>query len=254
MLRAAILAFVLPLVLAACGSDGGSTQTIQDDTTPAGVASVAAGGTPTSGDECTAGGPPNLRSTSHEVDVPTSEQVIEMEWDAPSVQPGSYAYAFSQNPQEAPDQLESLPGTATESNSGPLGQNRWYFYLLPEGEAEPVRCGPYVIDRDAPADSGTDAGGSADTVTLAISVDGGSSVEFFTNQGERLVCGDTSLNLPDVTCSADFVRGSEVRIQRTLGLPVEEEAAMAACRLGRRLRRPRRRHRAPRRSVHARDG
>ena len=86
-----------------------------------------------------------------------------------------------------------------------------------------MRCGPYVITARHRSGAGS-SGGGADTVTLTINAVGGSSVEYFTNRNERLFCGDTSLSLHDVTCSAEFIRGSEARIQRTLSLPVEEEA------------------------------
>jgi hypothetical protein len=224
MLRTATIAIVLVLAATACSGDGDDaarttpTESNGNDATSSSIPS-----TPDTVDECSAEEPPNLHSTSHEVNIRTSKQVIEMEWDVPTRQPASYAYAFSQNPEEPPDQVQTLPGTATVANSGPLGDNRWYFYLIEAG-GEPVRCGPYVIDRDAASDNGEGDGGNADSVTLSISVTGGSSVEFFTNGNERLFCGDTSLSGHDTTCGAQFIRGSEARIQRTLGLSDEEEA------------------------------
>jgi hypothetical protein len=212
-------------VLVACGGDSDEdaeeTPTVIAEDTSLAVPSRA------TGEECTSDSPPNLGSTSHEVEVATSEQFIEMEWDLPPGLVGAWRYAFSQNPEEPPDEMERLDGDATSASSRPLGQNRWYFYLIAEldgGEEQPVRCGPYVITREG--DEGADGGegGSGDTVTLTIAASGGSSVEYFNNQGERLFCGDTSLSGHDVTCEAEFVRGSEARIQRTLGLSDEEEA------------------------------
>jgi hypothetical protein len=225
----AILLVAVALLAIACG--GGSDS---DDggppTSPPGASTSAAGTAPPStpsGDECTVDEPPRLHSTTHEVDIPTTEQTIEMEWEAPADLVRSYRYAFSQNPQEPPDQMETLDGDTTSANSGPLGQNRWYFYLVEvlDGGEEPfVRCGPYVVTREGSPRAEGGGGGGGDTVTLSISVAGGSSVEYFTNQGERLFCGDTTLSLHEVTCSADFSRGSEARIQRTLSLTDEEEA------------------------------
>jgi hypothetical protein len=98
--------------------------------------------------ECTIDSPKNLRSTSHEPNVATTTQVIEMAWDAPSTLPASYSYAFSQNPEGPPDVMESLPGDATSVSSASQGQNTWYFYLAQgAGETAPTRCGPYVITR-----------------------------------------------------------------------------------------------------------
>lgn len=228
MFRAAALALIatFAFLLTACGG-GGEDSAATPTAEGAPPATVASGQTPASGDECNSDAVPNLHSTSHEVGVPTSEQVIEMEWETPDPVPRSYNFAFSQNPEEPPDFTEQLPGDATTVSSGPMGQNRWWFYLIPfgdSGDEPPIRCGPYVIERDAASNGGGEGGGAGDAVTLTISVAGGSSVEYFTNQGERLFCGDTSLSGHDVACSAEFVRGSEARIQRTLSLSDEEEA------------------------------
>jgi hypothetical protein len=218
-------ALVASLLLGACGGSsksGPNAPTGAATSLPATATSVAS-----ARDECTADdAPPNLHSTTHRVEVATTTQTIEMKWDIPARPVRSYRYAFSQNPEVPPNEMELLDGGVTGVSSGPLGQNRWYFYLverLDSGEGSLVRCGPYVIARGTPSASG-ESGGGADTVSLTISVVGGSSVEYFTNQNQRLFCGDVTVSLHDVTCTAEFVRGSEARIQRTLSLPVEEEA------------------------------
>ena len=78
------------------------------------VATSAAAQTAPAGDECNSDAIPNLHSTSHEVNVATTEQVIDMEWDVPDGAPTSYNFAFSQNPEEPPDLTEQLPGDATD--------------------------------------------------------------------------------------------------------------------------------------------
>jgi hypothetical protein len=137
---------IAALMLAACG--GGSSKSDAPPRATATVASGAATVPAQAESECTIDSPKNLHSTSHEPNVATTTQVIDMVWDRPSTLPASYAYAFSQNPQEPPDSMESLPGDATSVSSGPQGQNRWYFYLVQAGgETAPTRCGPYVITR-----------------------------------------------------------------------------------------------------------
>jgi hypothetical protein len=214
------------LLLASCGgSSGGGAKT---PTAAPTTARTPVASTSPAGQECSgADAPPKLHSTTHKIEVATTTQTIEMAWDAPATLPRSYRYAFSQNPQSPPAQMETLDGNGKTANSGPLGQNRWYFYLVTvgdSGESKPVRCGPYVIVRGTPTTSGQGIGAGADMVNLTLGVTGGSSVEYFTNQGQRLFCGDTTLSRHDVTCSAEFIRGSEARIQRTLSLPIEEEA------------------------------
>jgi hypothetical protein len=213
------------LCYAACGSDSAATNGGTGTATVAGATKEP--GTAGAGEECTSDLPAGLHSTTHRVNVPTTDQVIKMSWRAPGTPPDSYAYAFSQDPRKPPDQMETATGDATSAASGPLGQNPWYFYLRETrgGGAGPVavRCGPYIIERGAGGDE-PDDGGTADAVTLAISVSGGSSVEYFNTKGERLFCGDTSRSGHDVTCTEQFDKGSQVRIQRTLSLPIEEEA------------------------------
>jgi hypothetical protein len=70
---------------------------------------------------------------------------------------------------------------------------------------------------------GDTAADEEELVTLTVSVGGGSSVQFFTNQGVRILCGETEAGT-ETPCVAQFVRGSSVDIQRTLSLPREEEA------------------------------
>jgi hypothetical protein len=145
-------AAIATAMLAACGGDSGSDETPRATATAASGAPTVVSGAPTvpaaAESECTIDSPKNLRSTSHQPNVATTTQVIDMAWDSPSTLPASYTYAFSQNPQEPPDVMESLPGVATSVSSGPQGQNNWYFYLVQAGgETAPTRCGPYVITR-----------------------------------------------------------------------------------------------------------
>ncbi len=60
-------------------------------------------------------------------------------------------------------------------------------------------------------------------VRLTVVVNGGGSVEFFDNQNVRHRCYDAAAQVPVSSCTANFVRGSEARIQRELNLlPIDE--------------------------------
>jgi hypothetical protein len=78
----------------------------------------------------------------------------------------------------------------------------------------------------AACSSGSDNGGpnQSDNVTLTVTVTGGSSVQFYNNQNVLHKCGDANVTGAPNQCSTTVVRGSEVRIQRTLSLPTDEEA------------------------------
>ena len=151
-----------------------------------------------------------------------------MEWDTPS-QPGPLLHVRLQ-----PESQPNLPPRwrrSTAASPGPAAARsaRTAGTSISSKSAIAARASPCAADpTPSPAAKRTAAerGGEwgADTVRLTISVDGGSSVEYFTNQNERLFCGDTVHSLHDVTCTAEFFRGSQARIQRTLGLPKEEEA------------------------------
>jgi len=71
----------------------------------------------------------------------------------------------------------------------------------------------------------TDPGPNTDPkVTLTIVVDGGTSVQFYDGQGVLHKCGDSRVSGAPSQCTAQVRAGFEVDIQRTLGLPVQEEA------------------------------
>lgn len=178
--------------------------------------------------ECQGDAPPRLRSTSHRVGVPSSEAVIEIAWER-SADATGYAAGFSRSDDAAPEELEGLPADARATESAQLADGTWYLHFRTEreaGEALSAVCGPYLIEHEAgdgDAGSGGGGGSSNELVTLTIESAGGSSVQYFTNDGERHFCGDTSLSGHPVQCTAEFVRGSEARIQRTLSLPEAEE-------------------------------
>jgi hypothetical protein len=217
LIAAVQLLFALALV--ACGGNGGDRDV--ESTANSGGASVS-----TNEAECKGSGPSGVRSTSHQVGLASSDPVIAMKWERYSGSAG-YISGFTRDRDSAPDPVAALSAGDVEVASNALDNGEWFFYLSTEradgGPDEVITCGPYVIDYEGGVGSGA-AGGTAGTVTLTISVSGGSSVEYHTNAGERLVCGDTSLSGHAVQCSADFVVGSEAAIQRTFSLPDAEEA------------------------------
>jgi hypothetical protein len=93
---------------------------------------------------------------------------------------------------------------------------------LGTGDDDDIRDG--VGGEYGGGEGGGDPGGAGgELVTLTVNVDGDSSVQFYTHQGEKVVCGQGEGATPP-PCSAQFVRGSGADIQRTLSLPREEEA------------------------------
>ena len=74
---------------------------------------------------------------------------------------------------------------------------------------------------------GSTTGSGASTneyVTLTVQVDGDTSVQFHDQGGALYKCGDARVPNAPSQCTAQILKGFEVDIQRTLSLPVDEEA------------------------------
>jgi RNA polymerase sigma factor (sigma-70 family) len=98
--------------------------------------------------------PHDVRSASHQVGSPSTDQVIHVVW---SVQPEAAAYSveWSQMPRHLPDTEPELPGDAAETRSPPLQQGDWYFHLRTQARngawTSTVHLGPFLIRARTPS-------------------------------------------------------------------------------------------------------
>jgi hypothetical protein len=102
-------------------------------------------------DDATVQDPDDVRSTSHEVDEESTDNVIEVVW---SRQEGvlGYSVLWSEEPFEQPDEEADLSGDATEARSPALDPGDWYFHLRTQGEdgswTSTVHLGPFPIEEE----------------------------------------------------------------------------------------------------------
>ena len=107
--------------------------------------------------------PADVRSISHEVDTPTSDNTIDMVWSAAGEANGAtddssgvdgYSYAFTTGAGDVPDVEKDAEEGATGMTSDPLGEFAWYFHLRTvdnEGNwTSTVTVGPFPIDTTDP--------------------------------------------------------------------------------------------------------
>jgi len=167
-----------------------------------------------------------VRSTSHRVRTPSVNPAVAMSW-SPAEGVEGYSFEFTKATETRPDATPDLGSAERGTTSAPLADGEWYFHVIPVGSAsagaEAVHCGPYVIASNLA--QGTQAAkGTAARVRLTVRVEGGSSVEFHNFNRDKYYCGDTSLSNHPVQCELEVQAGSEVSLQRTLGLKNAEEA------------------------------
>lgn len=203
------LSIVLCAFLVACGEQAGT------ESTPS--AAVA---------ECRGTALREVRSTSHRARTPSSNHTVTMSW-TPAEGVEGYSFEFSQANDTQPDAVRDLGVAERGTTSLALPDGQWYFHASTVGPsssvAEVVHCGPYVIATNLA--QGTQAAKGSDArVHLTVRVEGGSSVEFHNFNRDKYYCGDTSLSNHPVQCELDVLAGSEVSLQRTLGLKNIEEA------------------------------
>lgn len=76
--------------------------------------------------------PFDVRSTSHQPDVPSTENVVRIAWTRQSNVLG-YSVLWSQTPRELPPAVVNLDGEAAGTASPPLAPGEWYFSLRTRG-------------------------------------------------------------------------------------------------------------------------
>jgi RNA polymerase sigma factor (sigma-70 family) len=92
--------------------------------------------------------PDDVRSTSHEPGIASTNPVVRIAW---SREPSAHAFSvvFSRAAQELPDVTADLPGSATSVASGALPPGTWWFHLRTQGAGgewtSTVHLGPFVI-------------------------------------------------------------------------------------------------------------
>jgi hypothetical protein len=96
--------------------------------------------------------PQDASSPSHEIDAPSSDPIIVINW---SLVPDAQAFSvdWTPNDQGVPDTEPDLPGDATEARSEPLSDGAWYFNLRTQGAngdwTSTLHLGPFLIDTSA---------------------------------------------------------------------------------------------------------
>jgi hypothetical protein len=96
--------------------------------------------------------PDDVRSTSHEVGEPSTDNVVEMVWSRrDDVQ--AYSIDWTEERSTLPDEEGDLSGEATDATSPELDPGEWYFHLRTqslEGEwTSTVHVGPFEIIEEA---------------------------------------------------------------------------------------------------------
>ncbi|MEX1254255.1 MAG: sigma-70 family RNA polymerase sigma factor [Dehalococcoidia bacterium] len=96
--------------------------------------------------------PQDIRSTSHEVGVPSQEQDVVIVW-TPLDDLLGYSVRWSQDPDALPDTTRDLPGDADRAWTH-LAPGNWYFSLRTEDQDEQwtstAHLGPFMIRGDGP--------------------------------------------------------------------------------------------------------
>ncbi len=107
----------------------------------AGVLALAGGPAPVSD-------PFDVRSTTHEIGVPSGERVVVVVWSRVG-DAVSYSVEWTLGAEDLPDAEADLPGDTTSTSSPPLEDGPWFFHLRTEGEdgewTSTVHVGPFVI-------------------------------------------------------------------------------------------------------------
>lgn len=96
--------------------------------------------------------PVDVRSTSHEIGVTSTDPVIVTVWSRVPASTG-YSVRWSEGAEDLPDAEADLPGAATSAASAELGAGGWYFHLRTRGEdgrwTGTVHLGPFdIVDAD----------------------------------------------------------------------------------------------------------
>ena len=95
--------------------------------------------------------PSDVRSSTHEIGVPSTERVVVVTWTPQDVD--GYSVSWSRAEEALPDTLRDLPGDASRAQSAALADGSWYFHLRTEDGGKwtsTVHLGPFVI-RGKPA-------------------------------------------------------------------------------------------------------
>jgi hypothetical protein len=115
--------------------------------------------------------PDGVRSTSHEVGVPSSESIVTITWEPLDGILG-YSVLWSEDEDELPDTVRDLPADA-DSAWARLSEGDWYFSLRTEGEdgkwTSTVHLGPFLI-RPAAAGTTTPTATASPTPTGTVDV------------------------------------------------------------------------------------
>ena len=98
-----------------------------------------------------AGNPEDIRSTSHEVDEPSTEPVIVMVWSRLDGAMG-YSVDFTEEEFTQPPDSANLSSQATETSSDPLDAGEWWFHIRTQdadGEwSDAEHVGPFPIEAE----------------------------------------------------------------------------------------------------------
>jgi RNA polymerase sigma-70 factor, ECF subfamily len=93
--------------------------------------------------------PGDVRSTTHAVGRPSTNNVVRMAWSRHDAD--AYSVSWTRGRRALPDQRADLSGTTTSATSKPLRPGRWYFNLRTRGDGEwtsTVHVGPFVIQAE----------------------------------------------------------------------------------------------------------
>ena len=100
--------------------------------------------------------PDDVRSTNHEIGVPSTDNVVDVVW---SRQENVMAYSvdWTEDKFTLPDEVGDLSGTATDATSPELDPGSWFFHLRTQGAdgkwTSTVHVGPFDIVAPEPSPS-----------------------------------------------------------------------------------------------------
>lgn len=104
--------------------------------------------------------PANVRAEDRDVGEPSTDNVIEVEWD-PQNNVQGYSVVWSEEPEELPDTDSDLAGSTTRTESPRLDPGTWYFHLRTQGTdgswTSTVHLGPFEVIEDEPDQTPTPA-------------------------------------------------------------------------------------------------
>ena len=105
--------------------------------------------------------PEDVHSTDRKSGEPSTDNTIDLAWTAI---PGAKAYStmWSHTPNDLPDTVPDLPGTATSTTSPPLDPGTWYFHLRTQNEEDgswtsTLHIGPFEVTFASPTPKPSDA-------------------------------------------------------------------------------------------------